>query len=130
MKNAKRILIVEDDTVVANVVAAILKDGQDRIVSAGTIKDAEKAIAQGAPDIIILDRRLPDGDGIQLFRKLKADPALHHVPVLVLSGMDAAEDQAEGLDLGADDYVTKPFDVPELRARVHALLRRAENFSD
>jgi DNA-binding response OmpR family regulator len=128
--NGKKILIVEDDRTVSDIVAAALKGPGDTVFQAETIAGAEETLLKGRVDIIILDRILPDGDGILLFRQLKANPLLKRIPVLVLSGRDAAEEQSDGLDTGADDYVTKPFNVKELQARVHALLRRAGNFTE
>lgn len=124
----KKILIVEDNVGTALVLSNIFQHDGMRIISAGSIEEAEEAIAAGNVDVMVLDRMLPDGDGVQLFHKLKRTPELRHIPVLILSGLDSDEDQAAGLDLGADDYLTKPFSVPELTARVHALLRRAERF--
>lgn len=129
MGKAKRILVVEDDSGVASVVAAVLKDRAHAVLTAGSIAKAEAALDAGGVDAIILDRILPDGDGIELFRKLKTSRALSRIPVLVLSCKAGPGEQVEGLDLGADDYVTKPFSSHELRARVQALLRRAGKFA-
>jgi len=124
----RRILIVEDEPVVAGMMAKILKGAGVHISTAGTIKEAEELLDKKTFDIILLDRVLPDGDGVQIFKKIKKSPALAHVPVLILSGKAYADEQAEGLDLGADDYMTKPFSPDELRARVDVLLRRAAKF--
>jgi len=124
----RRILIVEDEPIVAKLVAKILEAHNARISTSGTIKGTEALLDKETFDIILLDRILPDGDGVQIFRKLKSSPALRLIPVLILSGKDRLADQADGLDLGADDYMTKPFSLLELKARVEALLRRAGTF--
>jgi two-component system phosphate regulon response regulator PhoB len=124
----RRILIVEDEPLVAGILAKILDGAGAHVVTAGTVKDAGDLLDKETFDIVILDRMLPDGDGVQLFNKIKGTPALSHLPVLILSGKDDPQEQAEGLDLGADDYMTKPFAPEELRARVTALLRRAGKF--
>lgn len=127
--NERRILIVEDEPQVAQILARILEPGWSRIATAGSVKEAEAALDADNFDIVILDRMLPDGDGVQILGKIRAYPALRNTPVLILSGKSRAEEQSEGLDLGADDCLTKPFDCAELRARVNALLRRASRFS-
>ncbi len=127
-QKAKRILIVEDEAIVARLVAKILKSRDVQISTAGSIKETEELLDKEAFDIIIMDRMLPDGDSVHIFRKLKDSPKLKLLPVLILSGKTRVTDQAEGLDLGADDYMTKPFSPQELRARVETLLRRAEKF--
>ncbi|MFA6435451.1 MAG: response regulator [Elusimicrobiales bacterium] len=123
-----KILIVEDDTLVAETLARILKGRNVGFLLAGSIAQAEKFLESSSVDIVILDRMLPDGDGVKLLEKMKAKPALRKVPVLILSGRTAAPDQIAGLDMGADDYMSKPFSVPELKARVDVLLRRAQKF--
>lgn len=128
-KEVKRILIVEDEADVALVVTKILEGRDVHISTTGSIKETEELLEKEAFDIIIMDRMLPDGDSVQIFKKLKESPALNLLPVLILSGKDRFGEQAEGLDLGADDYMTKPFSPQELRIRVEALLRRAEKFA-
>ena len=128
-KESKRILIVEDEADVALVVAKILEGRDVHVSTTGSIKETKELLDKEAFDVIIMDRMLPDGDSVQIFKKLKESPALKLLPVLILSGKDRFGDQAEGLDLGADDYMTKPFSPQELRIRVEALLRRAEKFA-
>ena len=127
-QKAKRILIVEDEAIVARLVAKILKSRDVHISTAGSIKETEELLDKESFDIIIMDRMLPDGDSVHIFQKLKDSPKLKLLPVLILSGKIRATEQVEGLDLGADDYMTKPFSPQELRARVETLLRRAEKF--
>jgi DNA-binding response OmpR family regulator len=127
-KPVKRILIVEDEKLTSKLLVKILTERLLEPLPAASLKEAALILQQGPVDLILLDRILPDGDGVKLLLKLREQPAFKHVPVLILSGKDTAADQADGLDLGADDYMTKPFSMLELRARVDALLRRAEKF--
>jgi len=124
-QTGRRILIVEDEPIVADMVAKILDGPHDKFSTTGSIKETEKLLSEKTFDLMILDRLLPDGDGVQLFRKLKESPSLKQLPVLILSGKDYASERVEGLELGADDYLAKPFSPLELRVRVEALLRRA-----
>jgi len=81
-------------------------------------------VRRHAPDLLILDLRLPRLDGFAICEALKADPATRAIPILVLSGLSDLADKVRALELGADDYLTKPFQVPELHARIHSILRR------
>jgi len=79
------------------------------------------------PDIILLDLMMPEMDGYEVCEKLKKDPVTKNIPVIILTAKDAVRDKVKGLDIGADDYVTKPFNLTELRARIKSVLRRAKN---
>lgn len=120
-----RILIVEDDdTVAAGLVEGLTAAGftVDHAPSAET---AESALSHTAYDLAVVDLGLPKMDGLELIRRLRRRNVA--VPVLVLTARDAMEDRIAGLDLGADDYMTKPFLLPELLARVRALIRRSRS---
>lgn len=93
-----------------------------QFVQAGTIGQAERELAERTFDLLILDLNLPDGNGLDLLSRLRDRSAL---PVLILTANDLEMDQVTGLELGADDYVTKPFSLAVLRARVNSLLRRS-----
>jgi len=124
MMRAVRILIVEDDASLAAGLAQILQ-GDGHAVDA--MKSGEQALlATGLEHfgLVILDIGLPGIDGFEVLRRLRSTD--HRVPVLVLTARDQLEDRVHGLDLGADDYMVKPFATPELVARVRALLRRAQ----
>jgi DNA-binding response OmpR family regulator len=117
-----RILVIEDDAAIADAVAARLRaEGLD-VTVAGDGPSGVDAAARLAPDLVVLDWMLPGFDGVEACRRIQAD---RHVPVLFLTARDAETDVLVGLGVGADDYVTKPFSVRELVARVHAILRRA-----
>ncbi len=115
------VLVVEDAPEFAQMVTAILRKGGHRVRTATTIADAVEALAATAPDLIVLDLTLPDGDGLDLCRTIRERSNAY---ILVLSGRDDEIDKLLGFKLGADDYVTKPFSPRELAARVEALLRR------
>ena len=117
-----RLLVVEDEARLAEVVRRGLIEHAYAVDLAGTSAEALDLAAVNEYDAIILDRRLPDGDGAQVAAELRRNGM--RTPVLMLTARDAVEDRVEGLDLGADDYLVKPFAFPELAARVRALVRR------
>jgi len=124
MPTARRILVIEDDPDIADVVALNLSDlGFTAELAADGRVGLEKALA-GGYDLVILDLMLPNVDGITVCTRLRARNPL--TPILMLTAKSEEVDRVLGLELGADDYVTKPFSVRELVARVKALLRRAE----
>lgn len=117
------VLLVEDDALVASGIRAGLATVDFVVDSVPTIKEARRALASVHSDVVILDRGLPDGDGMQLLEEWRA--AGVQTPVLILTARDAVRDRVDGLHGGADDYLVKPFDLDELVARLYALLRRA-----
>ena len=120
-----RILVVEDDASIRLGLEDTLK-AKGFTVTAVTRGDVGLAEAtETPPDLIVLDIMLPDMDGFEVCRRLKASPALRDIPVIILSARGAELDRVRGLELGADDYVTKPFSLMELLARVSAVLRRS-----
>jgi two-component system alkaline phosphatase synthesis response regulator PhoP len=130
MKNLPyKILVVDDEAMVLNIIETAFNTNDHRILTAGNIEDAEKLLKQDRPDLLILDRMLPDGDGLQLCAKLRNDPEYRSIPVLMLTGKSDTSDKVLGLKLGADDYLSKPFEITELKARVEALLRRTEDLN-
>ncbi len=124
-----RILIVEDEELVLEVIKSAFNSGKNHLYTAGTIQEAEKVLQKNGADLLILDRMLPDGDGVQLCSKLRNDPQFKVLPILILSGKAVTNEKVLGLKLGADDYLAKPFEIPELRARVDSLMRRAHDLS-
>lgn len=114
------VLVVEDDGSLRAVLAATLKAAGHRVVSAANAAEGRRWLAHYAPDLVLLDLGLPDGDGLDLIGHIRERGA---TPVLVLSARDAEAVKVRALDLGADDYVTKPFGVDELLARLRAALR-------
>lgn len=117
-----RILLVEDEPEMASILHSVLS--RHGIVADVThsLREAEQALLLDVHDLVLLDRRLPDGDGLDLIAKARARQA--DLPIIVLTGRDAVADRVEGLDRGADDYLIKPFAVEELLARIRAVGRR------
>jgi len=120
-----RVLVVEDEPDIAALVAYQLTREGFRVETAGSGPEALDAIAKELPDLIILDRMLPGLSGDQVLKRLRDDPATAPLPVLVLTAKRDQEERIEGLELGADDYLTKPFSPKELVLRARAILRRA-----
>ncbi len=118
-----RILIVDDDRSLRDALRRALVLGGYDTVSAADGNDALTQVSEASPDAVLLDVGLPDIDGLEVSRRLRA--AGNRVPILMLTARDAIEDRIDGLDAGADDYLVKPFDVGELKARLRALLRRS-----
>ncbi len=120
------LLIVDDDEEVSSFVRYVLEEERFNVRVAGSVGEARAHLSDFRPDLVILDRGLPDADGLDFCRELRAAPATAALPVLFLSAARSPADVADGLNGGADDYVTKPFAFVELVARVQALLRRPE----
>lgn len=122
-----RVLIVEDEADIANLMHFHLtREGYiPQIAASGRV--ALGCVEQNRPDLIVLDIMLPDLDGLEVCRKIKRDPATHQIPILMVSARGEESDIVVGLELGAEDYVTKPFSPRVLMARVKAVLRRRES---
>ncbi|MFO7908891.1 response regulator [Vreelandella aquamarina] len=121
------VLLVEDDALVAAGIRAGLMTYDFVVDHVVTLKAARQALATVTTDVVVLDRGMPDGDGLQLLEEWRGKGV--QIPVLVLTARDAVRDRVDGLHSGADDYLVKPFDLDELVARLHALLRRASGRS-
>jgi DNA-binding response OmpR family regulator len=119
------ILVVDDDVDVAETVARTLQRAGHDVVVSYRGADALQAAHRRHPDLVVLDIRMPGLDGIEVCRQLRSSPGLSRVPVLFLSAKSEVADRLEGFEAGADDYLTKPFDLRELELRVKALLRRS-----
>ncbi len=119
-----RILIAEDDAVLADGLTRSLRRAGYAADCVGNGEQADRALSSENYDIAILDLGLPKLDGLEVLRRLRGRKST--VPVLILTARDALGDRVKGLDLGADDYMVKPFDPPELEARLRALLRRGQ----
>ncbi|MGC2517718.1 MAG: response regulator transcription factor [Burkholderiales bacterium] len=117
-----RILVVEDDTVLAAALTRALNQAAYAVDLVENGERADQALGSQAYDLVVLDIALPKMDGLAVLRRLRDRRS--NVPVLILTARDTLEDRVAGLDLGADDYMTKPFDLPEFEARVRALIRR------
>jgi two-component system KDP operon response regulator KdpE len=118
-----RILVIDDEPQMRRLLRVALEAADYRVFEAATGREGLAEAASRQPDAILLDLGLPELDGMEVLRRLREWTS---TPVLVLSVQDAGEDKVRALDLGADDYVTKPFDTPELLARLRVLLRRTQ----
>jgi two-component system response regulator MprA len=123
-----RLLVVEDDTGLRDVLRRALSLAGYEVRLSGDGAEALAEVARGVPDAVVLDVGLPDIDGLEVCRMLRREG--NRVPVLMLTARDAVSDRIDGLDAGADDYLVKPFDIDELKARLRALLRRARGASE
>ncbi|HEY4718639.1 MAG TPA: response regulator transcription factor [Anaerolineales bacterium] len=119
----KRILVVDDEERIVHFIRLNLEQDGFQVVDAFTGKQAMDKLRQALPDLILLDVMLPDLDGFEVLRLIREN---HDVPVIMLTAKTEEDDRVRGLELGADDYVTKPFSPRELVSRVRAVLRRAE----
>jgi two-component system, OmpR family, phosphate regulon response regulator PhoB len=120
-----RILVVEDETDIAQLIKLTLeRAGDTKVDIVGSGDAALKVLGEAPPDLMILDLNLPILDGTEVCRLVRARPATSGLPIIMLTARTAESDRVSGLDLGADDYVTKPFSLRELAARVRAVLRR------
>jgi DNA-binding response OmpR family regulator len=122
-----RVLVVEDEQDIAGLIKHALErsgDARVEIVSAGDV--ALRVVTDHAPDLVILDLNLPVLSGVEVCRILRGRPATAQIPIIILTARTGEADRVAGLDLGADDYVTKPFSLRELAARVRAVLRRRQ----
>lgn len=115
-----RALVVDDEPAILRLLRPVLEANNYEFTSAGTIAEAIKRIATGSPDIVVLDIGLPDGDGKDVIREVRQ---WSDVPIIILSAQDREAEKIDALDLGADDFVNKPFGVGELLARLRTALR-------
>ncbi len=118
------ILVVEDEPAIQELLSVNLKHNGFLVVRANSAEEGESAIRAALPDLVILDWMLPGQSGVSLARKLRADERTRELPIIMLTARVHEEDKVQGLEAGADDYVTKPFSPKELVARVRAVLRR------
>jgi two-component system OmpR family response regulator len=121
-QNGARVLVVDDESNITDLVAMALRYEGFTVQTAATGRGALEAVTAFAPALVILDIMLPDIDGIDVLRRLVAQG--RKVPIIFLTARDATEDKVHGLTVGGDDYVTKPFSIEELVARVRVVLRR------
>ena len=125
----QKILIVEDDLDVADMLNAYFRVQGYEIITVNWGEDGVRACQTSRPDIVILDIRLPDIDGYEVARRLRSNRRTADIPIIFLTEKRDRSERLQGLELGADDYITKPFDVQELRLRIRNALRRAEQDS-
>ena len=122
---SQEILIIEDMEPVVQAIRMVLEVEGFRLLTARTGQEGLRAVGEQKPDLVILDLILPDMDGLEICRRIRKNPEVARVPILILSGKAEEVDKVVGLAVGADDYLAKPFGDKELVARVKALLRRS-----
>ena len=126
MPMTQEILVVEDEPDIRRLVVLHLEGNGFRCRTAATGPEALRAARSRPPHLVVLDLLLPEMDGLEVCRRLRADPATERIPIVMLTARAEEIDRVVGLELGADDYVAKPFSPKELVARVRAVLRRAQ----
>lgn len=120
----KRILVVEDEPSIRQMLRLALERAQFQVMEAGDVQAARLKVAEARPDLILLDWMLPGVSGVELARELKGDAHHRDIPIIMVTARAEEEDRVRGLNIGCDDYVSKPFSFPELIARIRAVLRR------
>ena len=121
---SRKILIVEDEAPIREMLAFVMEQHGYQPIEAGNFEQALAAITEPYPDMILLDWMLPGGTGIQLAKQLKSQDYTRDIPIIMLTARSEEEDKVRGLEVGADDYITKPFSPKELMARMRAVFRR------
>ncbi|PXV71153.1 winged helix family two component transcriptional regulator [Sinimarinibacterium flocculans] len=125
LMQGKLILVVEDEAPIRELLRFALARAEFRVVEAESAQDARLRIADQRPDLILMDWMMPGVSGIELTRELKSQATTRDIPVIMVTARAEEEDAIRGLNVGCDDYVSKPFSYPELIARINAVLRRA-----
>ena len=120
------LVVIEDDRDLCTLLEYNLRNGGYDVTTLHRLHGAEDFIREAQPDLILLDVMLPDGDGFEFCRRLRSSPATSGVPILFLTALSQEMDRVLGLEIGGDDYITKPFSPRELLARIRAHLRRGE----
>ena len=121
---SSHVLVIEDEPDIRKTIDYNLSKESFEVIQAASIEEGEKALASNKIDVIILDLMLPDGSGLTLCRDIKSESSTKNIPVIILTAKTEEVDRVVGFELGADDYVTKPFSVRELILRVKAILKR------
>jgi two-component system phosphate regulon response regulator PhoB len=119
------ILVVEDEDAIRGMLMMVLEQAGYKSVAVVDAEEAQKALDEVSPDLILLDWMLPGISGVEWARRLKKEPAYRELPLILLTARGEEEDKVRGLEIGADDYITKPFSPKELVARIRAVLRRS-----
>jgi two-component system, OmpR family, phosphate regulon response regulator PhoB len=120
-----KILLVEDETAIRDMLAMLLEQAGFIVQGVGDVNSADRCLKESPPSIILLDWMLPGVSGVEWCRRLKRDKSYAGIPVILVSARSEEEDRVRGLDVGADDYICKPFSPKELIARIRAVLRRS-----
>ncbi len=124
--SGRKILIVDDESAIRDMLRVALEMAEYQCLEAGNAQDAHALIVDEKPDLILLDWMMPGTSGIELARRLKRDEVTADIPIIMLTAKGEEDNKIQGLEVGADDYITKPFSPRELVARLKAVLRRAD----
>ncbi|TSA40038.1 MAG: phosphate regulon transcriptional regulatory protein PhoB [Methylococcaceae bacterium] len=119
------VLVVEDEDAIRGMLVMVLEQSGFKSIAAADAEEAQKVLDDFSPDLILLDWMLPGISGVEWARRLKKEPIYRDLPIIVLTARGEEEDKVRGLEIGADDYITKPFSPKELVARIRAVLRRS-----
>ena len=122
---SRRVLVVEDETPIREMLCFVLEQNGFEPVEAADFAQGVARVTEPFPDLILLDWMLPGGSGIQFIKQMKQDELTRQIPIVMLTARGEEEDKVRGLEVGADDYITKPFSPKELTARLKAVIRRA-----
>lgn len=125
----KTILVVDDEAPIRDMLRVALEMAEYSVLEAGDAQSAHSLIIDSKPDLILLDWMLPETSGIELTRRLKRDEVTREIPIIMLTAKGEEDNKIQGLDVGADDYITKPFSPRELVARLKAVLRRTDSLA-
>jgi two-component system phosphate regulon response regulator PhoB len=121
---ARRILVVEDEAPIRDMLCFVLEQNGYQTSTAEDVEQALALLIEPYPDLVLLDWMLPGGSGIQIAKKMKQHELTRQIPIIMITARGEEEDKVKGLEVGADDYVTKPFSPKELMARIKAVIRR------
>ena len=130
MTDDAKIMVVDDDEIVARTIERTLRAGGFQVVVVHSGVEALRAARRNPPDLMVLDVLMPGLDGYEVCRQVREDPLLNNLPILFLTAKGKEEDRITGLQAGADDYISKPFNLDELYLRVRAILRRTRKFEE
>ncbi len=124
------VLVVEDEDAIREMLQVILEQANLQVTAVANAEEAQKILADKLPDLILLDWMLPGLSGVEWARRLKKDDSCKELPIILLTARGEEEDKVNGLDSGADDYITKPFSPKELIARIKAVMRRSGKMNE
>lgn len=124
------ILVVEDEDAIREMLVMVLEQADFQVTAAASAEEALQSLAENRVDLLVLDWMLPGISGVELARRLKREPGFKDLPIILLTARGEEEDKIRGLEIGADDYVTKPFSPKELVARIKAVMRRSGKLSE
>ncbi|MCQ8183244.1 phosphate regulon transcriptional regulator PhoB [Methylomonas sp. SURF-1] len=124
------VLVVEDEDAIREMLVMVLEQASFKVLAVASAEQAREGLADNMVDLIVLDWMLPGISGVELARRLKSEPGYKDLPIILLTARGEEEDKIRGLEIGADDYITKPFSPRELIARIKAVMRRSGKLSE